>query len=97
MPSFANPLLLWLLPLMPLLVWWELARKRLALRFSDARGLRDLPAGRRSQAGFALGADAPVVVEDVAAEDRFEVAEAERGRAVRSGVSCVIAVKSLTA
>jgi Ca-activated chloride channel homolog len=47
MPSFAYPYLLWLLLLVPLLVWWELARKRLALRFSDARGLRDLPAGRR--------------------------------------------------
>jgi signal transduction histidine kinase len=53
-------------------------------------GRRDLPMGRRSQAGFTLGTDAPVVVEDVAAEDRFEVAEAERGRTVRSGVSCVI-------
>ena len=47
MPSFANPLLLWLLLLVPPLVWWELARKRLALRFSDARSLRGLPAGRR--------------------------------------------------
>ena len=54
-------------------------------------GHRDLPAGRRSQAGFTLQADAPVVVEDVAVEDRFEVAEADRGRVVKSGVSCVIA------
>src|SRR5437868_1000546 len=43
MPSFAHPLLLWLLLSVPLLVWWELARKRLALRFSDATSLRDLP------------------------------------------------------
>jgi signal transduction histidine kinase len=55
------------------------------------RGRRDLPAGRRSQAGFTLGADGPVVVEDAAAEHRFEVAEADRGRKVSSGVSCVIA------
>jgi signal transduction histidine kinase len=55
------------------------------------RGRRELPAGRRSQAGFTLGVDTPVVVEDVAAEDRFEVAEADRGRKVSSGVSCVIA------
>src|SRR5882762_956518 len=54
-------------------------------------GHRDLPAGRRSQAGFTLDADAPVVVEDVAVEGRFEVAEADRGRVVKSGVSCVIA------
>jgi Ca-activated chloride channel family protein len=39
--------LLWLPLLVPLLVWWELARKRLALRFSDAGALRGLPAGRR--------------------------------------------------
>jgi Ca-activated chloride channel family protein len=47
MPTFANPLLLWLLLLVPLLIWWELARKRLALRFSDVVDLRDLPVGRR--------------------------------------------------
>ncbi len=52
---------------------------------------RDLPAGARSQAGFTLGVDEPVLLEDAAAEDRFEVAEAARGRDVGSGVTCVIA------
>jgi Ca-activated chloride channel family protein len=47
MPTFAQAHLLWLLVLVPLLIWWELARKRLALRFSDVAGLRDLPAGGR--------------------------------------------------
>src|SRR5437763_718336 len=50
-----------------------------------------LPGGNRSQAGFTLRAKTPVVVEDAAAEDRFEVAEAARGPEVRSGVSCLIA------
>jgi signal transduction histidine kinase len=52
---------------------------------------RDLPAGARSQAGFTLDVDDPVLLEDAAAEDRFEVAEAARGRDVGSGVTCVIA------
>jgi signal transduction histidine kinase len=52
---------------------------------------RDLPAGARSQAGFTLDVDEPVLLEDAAAEDRFEVAEAARGRDVGSGVTCVIA------
>jgi signal transduction histidine kinase len=58
-------------------------------RADGARG--ELPADSRSQAGFALGADEPVLLEDAAAEDRFEVAEAARGRDVSSGVACVIA------
>jgi signal transduction histidine kinase len=52
---------------------------------------RDLPAGARSQAGFTLDVDEPVLLEDAAAENRFEVAEAARGRDVGSGVTCVIA------
>ncbi len=52
---------------------------------------RDLPAGARSQSGFTLDVDEPVLLEDAAAEDRFEVAEAARGRDVGSGVTCVIA------
>ena len=52
---------------------------------------RDLPAGARSQAGFSLDVDEPVLLQDAAAEDRFEVAEAARGRDVGSGVACVIA------
>lgn len=57
-----------------------------------AQGSRlDLPAGARSQAGFTLDVDEPVLLEDARAEDRFEVAEAARGRDVRSGVTCVIA------
>jgi Ca-activated chloride channel family protein len=60
MPTFAYPSLLWLLLLVPPLVWWELARKRLALRFSDAVFYRDIPAGRRPVAhwlglGFRAG------------------------------------------
>jgi signal transduction histidine kinase len=53
---------------------------------------RPLPAGARSQAGYTLEADAPVLLEDAAAEDRFALAEGDRGREVRSGVSCAIAV-----
>jgi signal transduction histidine kinase len=52
---------------------------------------RDLPAGARSQAGFTLDVGEPVLLEDAEAEDRFEVAEAARGRDVGSGVTCVIA------
>ncbi len=55
------------------------------------RASHDLPAGAASQAGFTLGVDGPVVVDDAAAEGRFEVAEAHRGRKVSSGVSCAIA------
>jgi signal transduction histidine kinase len=51
----------------------------------------DLPAGARSQAGFTLDVDEPVLLEDAEAEGRFEVAEAARGRDVGSGVTCVIA------
>jgi signal transduction histidine kinase len=54
-------------------------------------GRRDLPAGALSQAGFTLDVDEPVLLEDAAVEDRFEVAEATRGRDVGSGVTCVIA------
>ncbi|HEV3144944.1 MAG TPA: VWA domain-containing protein [Gemmataceae bacterium] len=46
MPSFAYPWFLLLLPLVPLLVWWQLRRRVPALRYSDPRLLASLPAGR---------------------------------------------------
>jgi signal transduction histidine kinase len=68
----------------------------LAVRASHGWGRADgagrtLPAGARSQAGFTLEADEPVLMQDAAAEDRFEVAEAARGRHVGSGVTSGIA------
>jgi signal transduction histidine kinase len=62
-------------------------------RGDGARG--NLPAGARSQAGFTLDEDEPVLLQDAAAEDRYEVAEAARGREVGSGVTCVIAAVGL--
>ena len=50
----------------------------------------ELPGGTGSQAGFTMAGNTPVVLNDVGAEDRFEVAEARRGPEVRSGVSCPI-------
>jgi Ca-activated chloride channel family protein len=44
--EFANPWVLLLLPVIPVLVWWWLRRPRGALRYSDAGVLARLPRGR---------------------------------------------------
>ncbi|MFL5341786.1 MAG: VWA domain-containing protein [Gemmataceae bacterium] len=46
MPSFAYPWLLLLLPVAALVGWWRWRHRRPALKFSDARLLAELPAGR---------------------------------------------------
>src|SRR5947208_8763100 len=51
----------------------------------------ELPGGTGSHAGFTMVGNAPVVLNDAGAEDRFAVAEARRGPDVRSGLSCPIA------
>lgn len=53
MPSFAHPVCLWLLVLVPPLLWWWRQRGRAALRYSSTDLLRDLPRGRsvRAQRG----------------------------------------------
>jgi PAS domain S-box-containing protein len=49
-----------------------------------------IPAGLRSQGGFTLISKEPLVVEDFAAETRFEPAPAARQKGIRSGLSVVI-------
>jgi Ca-activated chloride channel homolog len=50
MPGFADPELLFALPLAALLAWWWLRRRRPALRYSDTRLLAGLPRGRAGRA-----------------------------------------------
>ena len=53
-------------------------------------GAATVPAERRSQAGYTLVSDAPVVVEDLGAETRFAAPEILRDHNVVSGMSVVI-------
>jgi len=53
LPEFANPWGLLLLPAAPLAAWRWLRRRRLALRFPDARALAGLPPGRSRRARLA--------------------------------------------
>jgi Ca-activated chloride channel family protein len=50
MPQFANPVYLWLILLLPPLLWWELRRRRSALRHPGVGELGSLPPGRARQA-----------------------------------------------
>lgn len=50
-------------------------------------GVQHVPAGPRSQAGYTVASDGPVVLHDVAAEERFELSSAKVARGVKSGVS----------
>ena len=56
----------------------------------DASTGNRVPTGRRSQSGYTLLVRAPVIVEDMAAETRFEVSEAVAQSDVVSSVSVVI-------
>jgi PAS domain S-box-containing protein len=49
-----------------------------------------IPAGRRSLAGFALRTGGPVIVDDLAAETRFEIPDQLREHKVMSGIAVVI-------
>jgi Ca-activated chloride channel family protein len=59
-PEFANPTLLLLLPLAPLLFVWRLRRGRAALRFADLRPFAGLPVGRARRARV-VGAALPAL------------------------------------
>jgi Ca-activated chloride channel family protein len=50
MPQFANPIFLWLMLLLPPLLWWQLRQRRSALRHPGISELRNLPPGRARQA-----------------------------------------------
>jgi Ca-activated chloride channel family protein len=49
-PQFTNPIYLWLILLAPLLLWWELRRRRSALRHPGVGELKHLPAGKARSA-----------------------------------------------
>src|SRR5579885_2459680 len=49
-PQFTNPIYLWLILLASLLLWWELRRRRSALRHPGVGELKHLPAGKARSA-----------------------------------------------
>jgi two-component system sensor kinase FixL len=57
---------------------------------SGARAPLTIAAGTASQAGYALLANAPIIVEDLRAETRFVVSPALRAQGVVSGASVII-------
>jgi Ca-activated chloride channel homolog len=55
MPQLANPAYLWLLPLVPALLWWWLRRRRSALRHPSVGDLAELPFGKARLARWGPG------------------------------------------